>query len=171
MPGLKKLFNNMTTKILIELVPKTCWFTNVRSQVRKKDWDFLRKQAYAKYEHKCAICKRKTRLEAHEIWHYNDKEKIQKLFDIVAVCNSCHQLYHIGFSSIIGNFDKSLGWLSKINGWSKQQSKEYIDIVFEIWHQRSRHKWNLDLSFLDNLNIKYENISKEDRVESLKTKI
>ncbi len=156
------------TKILIELVPKTCWFTNIRSQVSTTDWDLLRKEAYKKYNHQCSICKKKGRMEAHEIWHYDDKNKIQKLFEIVSVCNQCHQLYHLGFSSINGNFNKSKSWLKKINNWTEEETIEYINIVFEIWNQRSQHHWDIDLSFLDQKGINYKAISKEERFAFLK---
>ncbi len=153
------------TKILIELVPKTCWFSNVRSQVSKKDWDTIRKAAYEKANHKCEVCGRKNRLEAHEIWHYNDVTKNQKLFQITAVCNSCHQLYHLGFSFLKGNSEKSINWLNKINNWTREETESYISIVFEIWYQRSQHQWSLDLSYLDNIGIKYSLINMEDRLD------
>ena len=142
-------------KIFIELVPKTCWFSNVRSQVSSKDWDFLRKKAYKEANFCCSVCKRKSKLEAHEIWHYNDSTKTQKLYDIIAVCKSCHELYHLGFTSIQGKLPKAINWLAKLNDWTKAETEEYINIVFEIWYQRSQKQWILDLNFLDKNNIEY----------------
>ncbi|NCQ51925.1 HNH endonuclease [archaeon] len=158
-------------KINIELVPKTCWFSNVRSQVSKTDWDTLRKTAYSKANHKCEVCGTKRRLEAHEIWHYDDKALIQKLFGLTAVCKSCHELYHLGYTSTRGNFHNALKWLSQLNSWDMLTTKEYVDIVFEIWFQRSNKEWILDLSFLDNKNIKYSNISPSDRVSFSKNSL
>lgn len=152
-------------KIHVELVPRTCWFTNVRSQVSKKDWDILRKQAYEKAQHRCSICNADRKLEAHEIWHYNDETNVQKLDSIVAVCKSCHELYHLGFASIQGNLPKAMKWLSKVNSWDEFATKEYVDIVFEIWYRRSQKQWKLDLSYLDNQNVKYSTISKKERIE------
>lgn len=151
------------SKILIELVPRTCWFTNVRSQVSVSDWDILRKEAYKKHNYKCSICHMKGRMEAHEIWHYDDKNKIQKLFEITSVCNKCHQLYHLGFASINGNFNKCKTWLKKLNNWTEEEVEEYINIVFDIWNQRSNYNWNLDLSLLDNKRIPYKIINKLER--------
>ena len=34
-------------KLTIELVPRTAWFSNVRSMVSREDWDVLRKECYA----------------------------------------------------------------------------------------------------------------------------
>ncbi len=32
------------TRLTVELVPSTCWYTNVRSHVPKAVWDRLRRQ-------------------------------------------------------------------------------------------------------------------------------
>ncbi len=150
-------------KIHIELVPKTCWFSNVRSQVSKANWDTIRKHAYVKANHKCEVCFSKRRLEAHEIWHYDDHKLTQTLFGITAVCKSCHELYHLGYTSLKGNFPKAMHWLSKVNDWTPEETKEYVDIVFEIWYQRSQKSWTLDLSFLDKNGISYSKINSKDR--------
>jgi hypothetical protein len=159
-------------KIHIDLVPKTCWFSNVRSQVSSSDWDWLRKQAYKAANHKCEVCDAKGRLEAHEIWHYDDKNLIQKLHAITAVCKSCHELYHLGFASINGKLPQALRRLAKVNSWSMETTKEYVDIVFEIWMARSKKNWTLDLKLLDDCNIQYKLIDKEQRlnfaIENLK---
>lgn len=152
-------------KIHIELVPKTCWFSNVRSQVATSDWDWLRKQAYKAANHKCEVCGAKGRLEAHEIWHYDDQKLIQKLHSITAVCKPCHELYHLGFASINGKLPQALKRLSKVNSWPMETTKEYVDIVFEIWMARSRKNWTLDLQFLDNCNIPYNIIDKDKRLD------
>lgn len=152
-------------KIHIELVPKTCWFSNVRSQVNSDDWDWLRKQAYKAANHQCEVCGAKGRLEAHEIWHYDDQKLIQKLHGITAVCKPCHELYHLGFASINGKLPQAMKRLAKVNSWSMETTKEYVDIVFEIWMTRSRKNWNLDLKLLDDCNISYKLIDKNQRLD------
>jgi 5-methylcytosine-specific restriction endonuclease McrA len=42
--------------LTIELVPKTAWYTNVRSNVSKKEWDRIRKKSYQNAGHVCEIC-------------------------------------------------------------------------------------------------------------------
>lgn len=162
-------------KIHIELVPKTCWFSNVRSQVSKADWDIIRKSAYAASNHKCNVCGSKGRMEAHEIWHYDDQKLVQKLFSIISVCKKCHELYHLGYTSTQGKLPNAIKWLSKVNGWSLEQTSEYVNIVFEVWHHRSQKKWHLDLSLLDKIGVKYSLINPQDRVvfseEQLKNKL
>ena len=61
-------------KLTIELVPKTSWFTNLRSLVSKEQWDKIRNKVYWKAGYKCEICGSKGPkwpVECHEIWHYD----------------------------------------------------------------------------------------------------
>lgn len=153
----------MNSKILIELVPKTCFYSNVRSSVSSADWDIIRKDAYKRYNWSCSVCHCKGRMEAHEIWHYDDVNHIQKLHDVVAVCNGCHMLYHLGFASVKGKLPQAMTRLAKLNGWTRELTSEFVDIVFEIHSQRSRHKWAADLSWLDRYNIKYSTPDKNNR--------
>jgi hypothetical protein len=43
-------------KLTIELVPKTSWYSNVRSNVSKDEWDKIKKKCYIKANYKCEIC-------------------------------------------------------------------------------------------------------------------
>lgn len=152
-------------KFHIELVPKTSWFSNVRSQVSQEDWDWLRKETYKQAGHKCEGCSAKGKMEAHEIWHYDDKKSIQKLHSIVCVCNLCHLSYHIGYAQTIGKGNDVIKHLMKINKWTRPETDLYLEGVFEVWYQRSQKSWHLDLSLLDSCNIKYSLINKKDRAK------
>lgn len=151
------------SKILIELVPSTCFYSNVRSAVSAQNWDIIRKDAYKRYNLMCSICNVKGRMEAHEIWHYNDQTHIQKLHDVVSVCNACHMLYHLGYASVKGKLPQSLNRLAKLNNWNMATTKEYVDIIFEIHAQRSQHQWNIDLTWLNRFPIPYTQPEKHTR--------
>src|SRR3989304_10056088 len=87
-------------KLEIELVPASSWNNNLRNLLKPKMWENLRKEVYRKYNYKCAICNSDGRLHAHEIWGYDDKNHIQKLVDIIALCSKCHAVKHIGLAGI-----------------------------------------------------------------------
>lgn len=143
-------------KLTIELVPRTCWFSNVRSCVSKKDWDKLRKKSYQNAGYKCEICGGKGSrhpVECHEIWNYDDKHKIQKLERMIALCPSCHEVKHIGYASVRGRYDVAIRHLAKVNGWTEEQADNYAQIAFNIWKERSDWQWTLDLSFLDDEDV------------------
>lgn len=144
-------------KLSIELVPRTCWFSNVRSCVSKKDWDKLRKKTYKAAGHRCEICNGKGKkwpVECHEVWHYDDQRHIQRLDRMIALCPSCHEVKHIGLAQLKGNMDRAVKHLMKVNKISLDEADEYLTKVFNQWRKRSLHSWELDLSFLDNEDVK-----------------
>lgn len=141
------------TKLTIELVPKSCWFSNVRSEVTKDEWDKIRKTVYKEADYKCEICGGKGNqhpVECHEIFSYDDENKIQKLERMVALCPNCHKVKHYGLWELKGMAHIVKKHLMKVNGWNKKDAEEYIAGCFELWSQRSAHQWKLDLSFLEN---------------------
>jgi ssDNA-binding Zn-finger/Zn-ribbon topoisomerase 1 len=145
-------------KLTIELVPRTAWYSNVRSNVTKDQWDKIRKQSYEKAGHKCEVCKDKGtnqgfrhNVECHEIWDYNDKTKKQTLTGMVSLCPKCHEVKHIGLAQIKGRFDLAVEQLMKVNDISLQEAHKYIDSSFNIWSERSEHDWELDITYLDEI--------------------
>lgn len=143
-------------KLTIELVPSTCWFSNVRSEVSAADWDRIRKRVYAEANYLCEVCGGKGPkhpVEAHEVWDYNDKTKVQKLLRMVALCPSCHEVKHIGFAQQRGFLDRALQHLGKVNGWTLSEALTYTNKAFSTWNKRSQHNWTLDISYLTQYGI------------------
>ena len=117
-------------KLNFELVPDSCWYSNLRTHLKKAQWDKLRKSAYEKAEGRCYICKAKAyRLEAHERWSYDDIKKVQKLEDIIAVCHLCHSVIHIGRTQLVGDEDKAIKHFMKVNNCSVTLLKELLGEV------------------------------------------
>jgi hypothetical protein len=143
----------MNNRLLtVELVPKTCWFSNVRDHVPKKTWDILRRHTYQKANHRCEICGgRGSRwpVECHEIWHYDDQNKVQKLIDLIALCPACHEVKHIGLAGLRGREREAKKQLAQVNGWTEEQTEDYLEQVWKIWRDRSQHQWKLNLSWLE----------------------
>jgi 5-methylcytosine-specific restriction endonuclease McrA len=142
--------------LTIELVPQTCWFSNVRSEVNDEDWEKLRKITFAKAEHLCEVCGGrgpKWPVECHEIWHYDDVKHIQKLIGLTALCLSCHEVKHRGLAGIKGRGEIADQHLAKVNHWAMPETEKYVDEQFEVWRERSRYQWILDISWLGQFNI------------------
>ncbi len=142
--------------LTVELVPSTCWFSNVRDHLPKKTWDFLRKSTYKQANYRCEVCGgRGSRwaVECHEIWHYDDLNHIQTLAGLTALCPSCHQVKHIGLAGLQGYGERAEAHLAKINGWTKEQTAAYLETVWNTWQERSCHDWSLDLSWLNRYGI------------------
>lgn len=141
-------------KLTIELVPQSCHYKNLRSELSKTKWDKLRKECYKKANYKCEICGKKGNrhpVECHEIWDYNDEEKIQRLEGLIALCPKCHEVKHIGLAEMRGNFDRALNHFMKTNDLQREDALLYIEAISEIFYERSRYNWETDISIIDSL--------------------
>lgn len=139
------------TKLTIELVPKTCWFSNVRSEVSRAEWDTIRRRVYREADYICEICDGQGDahpVECHEVWEYDDEAKIQKLVRMIALCSACHEVKHIGFATVRRRCKEALRHLAEVNDWTAEEAEEYVEQAFEEWEERSRHQWQLDISAL-----------------------
>jgi hypothetical protein len=141
-------------KLSIELVPKSAWYSNVRSNVTKKEWDVLRKDCYKKADYKCEVCNGKGDkhpVECHEIWNYNDDNCTQTLEGLIALCPDCHMSKHPGLAQIKGKIETVIKQLSKVNKITYVESLNYLNESFDIWEKRSTKQWKLDISYLEKL--------------------
>lgn len=143
--------------LTIELVPKTSWYSNVRSNVSSKEWDRIRKKCYSIANNKCEICGDigknqgvNHNVECHEIWEYDDNNHIQTLKGLIALCPFCHKTKHVGLARIKGEEHIVIKQLMKCNKMTKHEAESYINDSFNIWAKRSLYKWELDISLLNN---------------------
>jgi len=152
-------------ELFIDLIPNTCWFTNVRYCTHSRDWDRLRDCVYSRVNNTCECCHNKTNnIEAHERWHYDNDTKTQKLVRLVALCKMCHTTTHIGLAGIKGKVSEALEHLKKVRNFTHEEAIEHNKQAFQAWRERNTIKWNLDLSLLTNNNIKLiKNVSSKER--------
>lgn len=149
-------------KLSIELVPQSCWFSNLRDHLTSSQWEKVKKDTFKKAENRCEICLgvgKKWPVECHEIWNYDDKNNIQKLIGTIALCPSCHMVKHIGYASVVGKMDVARKHLIKVNQMTKFQAESYIEQCFNVFDRRSSKTWILDISWI---NIQYNfNVSEK----------
>ena len=134
-----------------EMVPDGCWYTNLRSALPKETWDLLRHAAYKRSGGKCSVCGASGRLEAHEVWSYDDKRHIQKLENVIAVCRACHEVIHIGRTTMLGRGGQAEEHFKKVNGCTQSDYHAALDEANRIHRERSRYEWMTDLSKLKDL--------------------
>lgn len=145
--------NPTPPKLTLDLVPRSTWEWNVRSELTKTQWDKLRKQVYEKAGHRCEICGgvgSRHPVEAHEKWVYDDNTHVQTLVGIEALCPMCHKTRHFGLSIQLGVAAACEHHMMKVNGWSINQVIDHINQAFKVWQERSKYAWHLDLSWLKN---------------------
>jgi 5-methylcytosine-specific restriction endonuclease McrA len=143
-------------KLTIELVPMSSWYSNVRSNVSKAEWDRLRHKSYEQANHVCEICGDigtnqgyRHKLECHEIWDYDDVNLKQTLTGLISLCPYCHTVKHTGLAITNGKLELVIEHLMNVNNLTSDQAVEYIEESFKIWRERNKKTYSLDISFLD----------------------
>ena len=153
---MEKIESIHVMKLQLNLIPSSCFYTNVRSILTKQQWDIVKSQVYAKAYYICEICQGvgpKHPVEAHEVFSFDNKTLIQKLEKMIALCPSCHQCAHFGLAELQGKRKQALSHLMKINKISNKQAEKYIKDCFMEWALRSKYSWKLDVSHLSEYGI------------------
>lgn len=149
-------------KLEIELVPNTCWFTNLRSILDATDWDKIRKQVYEKADYRCGICGGKGDthpVEAHEVFEYHVSEnslpeiRSQVLTHVQALCEFCHEAKHMGLAQIRGFGERAKETLMRVNKWNEKETEEYVRMKFEEWSIRSKYQWHINIDRITDYGI------------------
>ena len=139
-------------KLTIELVPSTCWCSNLRDHLSADEWNVVKKHTAKLAGNCCEICSGvgpKWPVECHEVWSYDDKNKIQTLIRTIALCPDCHQVKHFGLASINGQAEKALNHFMKVNEMSYERSIKYIQKSFDTYEKRSKKEWTLNIDWLN----------------------
>jgi hypothetical protein len=84
-------------------------------------------------------------LEAHERWHYNDHAGVQALRRLICLCSDCHLVTHLGHANITGRAGYALDHLQAVTGMTDPQITAHVRVANELWIERSRRAWILDL--------------------------
>ena len=140
-----------TPILTIELVPRTSWRRSLHKLLSRESWFELRNQFNAS-SGPCSICNEGTydsALHLHEVWKYDDKKRVQKLVALQPICSTCHDVKHLGRAYRVGLGEKALEHLARINKWDAATTLEYVRKSFTKWDQRSRHRYELDVSYID----------------------
>lgn len=137
-------------KLNIELVPKTSWYNNVRSEIPRRLWDKIRTDVCISQEYKCGICEAEGRLNCHEIWDYDDINYVQELKSFIALCNLCHHVKHIGYASILAsqgklNIQEVEEHFMRINKCDLRTFRQHAVEAMIQYEERSKHEWQLSL--------------------------
>jgi hypothetical protein len=136
-------------RLTIELVPETSWYSNMRKVLPQRDWDKIRKKAYADAGHRCGVCGASGRLECHERWAYDDNKHVQKLMGFIALCSLCHHVKHIGLAGILAkegklDYEEVVSHFMRVNECDRKTFDAYRAQAFEVWRKRSSVEWTID---------------------------
>lgn len=131
----------------MEMVPRTCWWSNLRSVLPSERWDQVRRAVYRRAEWRCEVCGSwgtEHPLEAHEVWSYDDHAHRQVLIRIAALCPMCHQCCHLGHAQASVSIQEVLDHLRILT------DRLLPDLVAlqNRCEERSRHPWTVHLAVL-----------------------
>nr|WP_269810284.1 DUF5710 domain-containing protein [Kineosporia rhizophila] len=145
--------------LFVDMVPSTCWFTNVRSCVSPRDWERIRRMVTARAGQRCETCgapedrSRRRWLEVHERWTYDEPTRVQRLGRLICLCSDCHTTTHYGLAGIRGRASEARAHLQKVMGLSASDVGILIEVATEQYYRRSSHPWELDLSILTDTGV------------------
>ena len=100
----------------------------------------------------CRVCDASpTTLELHEVWTFNDIDHIQRLTDLIPVCEKCHNTIHFGRASQLGSAEKSFLHLCEVNKITQAKGKKHIADAYKTWEKRCSQAYTVDFGFLTNI--------------------
>lgn len=138
----------------LELVPRSCWASNLRHLLTDIEWHLIRTKVKREANFTCYCCRGQGKLHAHEVWSYDDGSLIQKLEDVRCLCDKCHLVKHYGYARVKRKDKEALAQLIKINGCTEEEATTHIANSFTVWARRSQLVWRLDINNLGNFIVK-----------------
>lgn len=144
-------------KLAVDLVPTTCWYTNVRSCVEPDDWKRISLGVKLRAGRKCELCgtpanrEQDIHLEAHERFDYVDG--VQVLKRLVCACNRCHHAIHYCRAEALNEEQTAREHLRRVNGWDEATLDQHLREANQRWRERSSKQWELDLSIIESAGI------------------
>jgi hypothetical protein len=139
-------------KLSIELVPKPAHFQNARAALRRAAWNRVKDATTERAGHTCEICGDDSRLEAHELWDWqelSETDGCQLLVRTLALCPWCHRAKHWGFTEGTEFIAGTRRHILRVNGWSDAELDEHVRATWREWARLSKLVWAMDISVLD----------------------
>ncbi len=169
LPGEDRSFGS---GLFVDLIPQSCWFSDVRTCVRPESWKRVRTMVYGRAENRCETCGRAADkaqgvwMEAHERWEYLDDEGVQRLRRLICLCGACHSVTHFGLASRRGEGDAAFGHLLAVTGMTQAEAERHVEEAFARWRERSERDWELDLSMLSGFGLRLVKDAAQAREDS-----
>lgn len=151
-------------KLSINLLPRGAWNNDFSKTLPKYEWDILREICYKKANHKCQICGFVTdELDAHEVWEFDLKNKIQILKDIIGICSKCHGVIHFKNSVRLGCANSAKEHFLNVNKCTEWDFVNHLAEAVLIYQERNAvYRWKIKADLikfgLDNATIKKRSI-------------
>lgn len=160
---------HQTLKLQIELVPSSCWWSNVRKVVTLQQWDNIRHPVFKAAKFHCEICGEQGinhPVECHEVWAYEEKIMTQTLKYFQALCPLCHEVKHIGLAGMRGNSERAFLRFRTINNLEETLARNIKTAVFKQWRIRSMQNWKLNIEILSQYGLNLNELSSKPKANN-----
>lgn len=87
--------NMVYLKLMIEPIPRSSAMASLAKLLPKQEWDNLRRKVYRQARYRCQVCGKDGRLNAHEVWQFNERTGFQFLMGFNCRCADCHGIAHL----------------------------------------------------------------------------
>jgi hypothetical protein len=81
----------------------------------------------------------------HEKWAYDTVTHVQRFMRFVGLCKLCHSVANMDRNNVT---QKMVDHIMELRKWSPGQYIEYETGVFDVWRERGKIEWVIDLDFL-----------------------
>jgi hypothetical protein len=140
----------------LELIPSGAGGVNLRTRLKKDEWDKIRRYVYKQANYRCELCGQAGDtypVECHEIWRWRYARAIpqQRLFRCAALCPKCHQGKHLGLTKQMKTqvqYARIVSHIKKLNRWVQSDFDAYL-LNYLVNHDflRSIPKWRLSIAW------------------------
>jgi hypothetical protein len=138
-------------RLLIELIPKTSWYDDVRELMDEATWEWISDEVLDRADGVCEVCGASEpgqAMRCDAIWRLDDPVRVQRLVRLIALCGDCHHVEHMGFANMHGGGTRARAHLARVNGWTLVQADTHVAEAFRVWARRSRGPWVIDVEGL-----------------------
>lgn len=137
--------------LYVDLIPRTAWFSNLRSELNEAEWTALKRRTFDAAGWVCEVCTckgPKWPVECHERFNYDEETGVQTLTGTIALCPSCHESTHMGFARTRGREAEAMAHLMAVNGWTDPEARQHVQEAMRTYGRRSARDWQFDARWL-----------------------
>jgi len=141
--------------LCVDLMPKTCWWTNLAHLLQPSEWTRLQRLVCTRANNTCETCgkeglelqpERERHIEGR--WEYRSASQLQRLVRVLLLCDNCYYSTRMGLARIKDRSESATTHLTKILNQPTKLVTQHIDEAFQVWRDRSLCNWDVDLYIL-----------------------
>ncbi len=160
---------------ILDPISNQSWFTSTPLHCSKRYWEQIEILFKEFHKCQCAICdaqKSDDEIDVQELWHFDDKRKIQKLICYYPICINCQDYSYMPSDPGGEERQSFVDFFKTVNKWSADQANDHINQALALQKMRDQSDWIVDVAYMVNElkthpNNVRENIFDHDQKQSI----